>query len=298
MAENKNKVIVYADWIDKFEELEDDEAGRLIKHFFRYINDQNPEAPDRTTKLMFIDIKNTLKRDLDKWEEKSPERIEKARIAGLASAEARKLKKELNLTNELKSQLNPTKSTVSVSVNVSDSVNVSEKELLDKLNSCLLSEIKISNDSNFLEFKDLSYSITEKEKTNFKTAVWFQKLFIKNLKEKEAPTIYQEKATYKNYVTPIRLMFDNDKVTQDQVKQAYEYLNSLEGEFWKKNILSTSTLREKISQILIQKNTGNGKQFTSTPKKSARFSIARAEQTLRTDAERKQREMESRNSGG
>lgn len=121
MAENKNKVIVYADWIHKFEELEDDEAGRLIKHFFRYINDLNPEAPDRTTKLMFIDIKNTLKRDLGKWEEKSPERIEKARIAGLASAEARKLKKELNSTNELEIELNPTKSTVSVSV--SDSVN-------------------------------------------------------------------------------------------------------------------------------------------------------------------------------
>lgn len=128
MAENKNKVIVYADWIDKFEELEDDEAGRLIKHFFRYINDLNPEAPDRTTKLMFIDIKNTLKRDLDKWEEKSPERIEKARLAGLASAEARKLKKELNSTNELKDELNPTKSTVSVSVNVIDT-NISTPNL-------------------------------------------------------------------------------------------------------------------------------------------------------------------------
>lgn len=33
MAEDKNGVIIYADWIDKFEELADDEAGRLIKHF-------------------------------------------------------------------------------------------------------------------------------------------------------------------------------------------------------------------------------------------------------------------------
>ena len=128
MAENKKRVVVYADWIDKFEELEDDEAGRLIKHFFRYINDLNPEAPDRITKLTFIDIKNTLKRDLDKWEEKSPERIEKARLAGLASAEARRLKKELNSTTELNNQLNPTKSTVSVSVNVSDT-NISTPNL-------------------------------------------------------------------------------------------------------------------------------------------------------------------------
>lgn len=45
------------------------------------------------------------------------------------------------------------------------------------------------------------------------------------------------------------------------------------------------------------KNTGNGKQFTSPSKKPARFSIARATETLRADAERKQREMENRNSG-
>lgn len=128
MADNKKSILVYADWIDKFEELEDDEAGRLIKHFFRYVNDLNPEYPDRTTKLMFIDIKNTLKRDLGKWEEKSPQRSEKARVAGLASAEARKLKKQLDSTNELQVELNPTKSTVSVSVSdtVSESVNVSD----------------------------------------------------------------------------------------------------------------------------------------------------------------------------
>lgn len=49
-----------------------------------------------------------------------------------------------------------------------------------------------------------------------------------------------------------------------------------------------------------QKNSSNGKQqqFTSNSKKPARFSIARAEQTLRSDAERKQREMEERNSRG
>jgi len=121
MAENKKSIIVYADWIDKFEELNDDEAGRLIKHFFRYVNDLNPEYPDRTTKLMFIDIKATLKRDLTKWEEKAPLRSEKARVAGLASAKARELKKQLNSTNELQVELKPTNSTVSVSV--SDNVN-------------------------------------------------------------------------------------------------------------------------------------------------------------------------------
>jgi len=139
MAENKKGIIVYADWIDKFEELEDEEAGRLIKHFFRYVNDLNPEYPDRTTKLMFIDIKATLKRDLTKWEDKSPQRIEKARLAGLASAEARKLKKELNSTNELKAELNPTKSTVSVSVSDTTNNNALIK-FEDAVKICLFDE--------------------------------------------------------------------------------------------------------------------------------------------------------------
>ena len=145
MAENKKSILVYADWIDKFEELEDDEAGRLIKHFFRYVNDLNPEYPDRTTKLMFIDIKNTLKRDLDKWEDKSPQRVEKARLAGLASAEARKLKKQLDSTNELKAELNPTKSTISVSVSdtVSESVSETLKDKDNNSSVVISDELKI-----------------------------------------------------------------------------------------------------------------------------------------------------------
>ena len=70
MAENKSGIIVYADWINVFEELEDIEAGKLIKHFFRYVNDLNPEAPDRLTKIAFEPIKQSLKRDLEKWENK------------------------------------------------------------------------------------------------------------------------------------------------------------------------------------------------------------------------------------
>jgi hypothetical protein len=70
MAEDKKSILVYADWKNIFEELSDEEAGRLIKHFFRYVNDLNPQAPDRLTKLLFEPIKQTLKRDLVKYEEK------------------------------------------------------------------------------------------------------------------------------------------------------------------------------------------------------------------------------------
>lgn len=69
MADNKTKIIVYRDWISTFESLSDEEAGRLIKHFFQYVNDLNPEAPDRLTMLLFEPIKQTLKRDLKAYQE-------------------------------------------------------------------------------------------------------------------------------------------------------------------------------------------------------------------------------------
>ncbi len=68
MATDKKSFIAYCDWLESFEELEDDEAGRLAKHLFRYVNDMNPEAPDKVTKMTFIAIKNSLKRDLKKYE--------------------------------------------------------------------------------------------------------------------------------------------------------------------------------------------------------------------------------------
>ena len=119
MAENKKSIIVYADWIDKFEALDDAEAGRLIKHFFRYVNDLNPVAPDRITELTFIDIKKCLKRDLDKWEEIK----EKRSFAGKISADKRQ-QKATNSTSVESVEKSSTNPTVSVSVNdsVSDTV--------------------------------------------------------------------------------------------------------------------------------------------------------------------------------
>lgn len=68
MAEEKKCVLLYCDIIHTIEELNDDEAGKLFKHYLRYINDKNPEAPDKLTKILFEPIKQTLKRDLVKWE--------------------------------------------------------------------------------------------------------------------------------------------------------------------------------------------------------------------------------------
>lgn len=83
MAKNKKTVVVYTDWIGTFDQLTDEEAGRLIKHFFRYVNDQDPQSPDRLTQLMFEPLKQQLKRDLSKWEEKSGQNRDAAALGNL-----------------------------------------------------------------------------------------------------------------------------------------------------------------------------------------------------------------------
>jgi len=137
MAENKKSIIVYADWIELFESLSDEEAGLLIKHFFRYVNDLNPTAPDRITELSFIPLKQALKRDLDKWETTLEERSINGRKGNL-----KKYNPDLYIQFELgkytleeaeliaksrKASLPDsvaTKTLANVAVNVNDNVNV------------------------------------------------------------------------------------------------------------------------------------------------------------------------------
>lgn len=124
MAENKKSFLLYVDQIHLFETLTDEEAGVLIKHVFRYVNDLNPELPDRTTKLVFEPIKQQLKRDLEIWRKS----IEGKSEGGKKSAEMRKKLKEMQ--DELDKfkilQHTSSNSTVNVNDNVNVNVNVNE----------------------------------------------------------------------------------------------------------------------------------------------------------------------------
>lgn len=124
MATGKKSFLLYCDLLSTFEELTDEEAGRLIKHVLRYVNDMNPEAPDRLTKITFEPIKQALKRDLVKYEEIR----QKKRLAGIASAESRKQNLQV-LTGVDKRQHKATDSTVNDSV--IDSVIVKEEKKIN-----------------------------------------------------------------------------------------------------------------------------------------------------------------------
>lgn len=68
MATNKRSFLLYCDIIHTIEKLSDEQAGKLLKHILRYVNDQDPTAEDVLTEIAFEPIKQSLKRDLVKYE--------------------------------------------------------------------------------------------------------------------------------------------------------------------------------------------------------------------------------------
>ena len=214
MATGKKSFIAYSDWKDTFDKLPDEIAGKLIKHIFAYVNDENPISEDFVIEALFANIKNTLKRDLLKWEKQHQQRIE----AGKASAEVRKRNATLVNGRSISS---------TVSVSVSD------------INNSLISEVKTS---------DVPTELFE----YYNIALKFQELFIKNQNERNVKPTHQLNAKFKNYVEPIRLMMEKKEADKDDLIDVYHFLDSKEGDFWKGNILSTSKLREKIVPLLME----------------------------------------------
>jgi hypothetical protein len=69
MAKDKKSFILYADLIGLFNKLTDEQAGKLIKIIFEYVNDNDPKIEDdQLLEIAFEPIKMHLKRDLKKYE--------------------------------------------------------------------------------------------------------------------------------------------------------------------------------------------------------------------------------------
>lgn len=123
MAKGKKSFVLYSDQKELFEHLSDEQAGKLIKHIFNYVNDENPTADDPLVDIAFIPIKQHLKRDLKNWEKKQKQRSE----AGKKSAESRQRKSTTVNDRQPTSTVN-----VNVNENVNDNVNENKIKLFDQ----------------------------------------------------------------------------------------------------------------------------------------------------------------------
>lgn len=158
MADNKKSFIAYADWYDIFKELPDKEAGQLVKHLFSYVNDENPEAKSILIKASFATIKNTLKRDLKKWEKYIEKQSNNGKKGGRPKKE--ETQKNPNKAVGFLEKPNKAKKADSVSVNVSDSNN---------------NKPQLSVEDTFNLFWDRYHELTGHPKNNKKPAFKYWK---------------------------------------------------------------------------------------------------------------------------
>lgn len=122
MADTKKSFILYNDWISVFSKLTDEEAGKLIKHLFNYVNGLSDNLDDRLLDITFEPIKLQLNRDLDKWENI----CDRNRRNGLKGGRPKK-KTQNNPKNPmgcLETQRNPEKPKKPDNDNDTDNVNV------------------------------------------------------------------------------------------------------------------------------------------------------------------------------
>jgi hypothetical protein len=83
MAENKKSFVLYTDSQGLVNQLPDEVAGRLLKHIYAYVNDENPISDELLLNIAFEPIKMQLKRDLVKWEKSLEDRSRSGRLGNL-----------------------------------------------------------------------------------------------------------------------------------------------------------------------------------------------------------------------
>ena len=90
MAKDKNGFVLYKDLLPTIKKLVERDranktnyAGELFLHILEYVNDENPVAIDFIIEMAFEPIKQTLKRDLKKYEMKLESKSISGRVGNL-----------------------------------------------------------------------------------------------------------------------------------------------------------------------------------------------------------------------
>lgn len=174
MAENKKSFILYADLKHTLAKVPDDVAGRLFKVILEYVNDNNPTIEnDLLLEVLFEPIKQTLKRDLQRWEQfrlkqsengkkggRPPKSVPDTNVANIDES----IDNQTDTLKEEESEIKPknpslnseSQKSLSVSVNVSDSVNanVSENVIVTEIKKNNIEERKLKFASTLKPFLD------------------------------------------------------------------------------------------------------------------------------------------------
>lgn len=153
----KKSFVLYADHNELWENLSNEQAGKLIKHTYKYVIGVNPEPPDEITGLLFFQIKATLDRDQKKWEAVREARSESGKKGGRPLKAKKPNAFKVKLTDAYKAngfKKKETKANEAVSVND----NVNDNELVeDEFYDIDTLQLK------YLAHDDLVIAVKEKE---------------------------------------------------------------------------------------------------------------------------------------
>lgn len=196
MAKDKTSFILYADSYGLIKQLPDDVAGRLLKHIFAYVNDEDPKTDELLVNIAFEPIKMQLKRDLIKWESELEKKSESGAIGNLKRwnldlyerlrKEEITLEEALNIAKHRKvSQPDISSSHSIANIAVNDNVSVSVNDsvtnvLLKKEPKEIFSFKKALIDFGFKEFLVDEWLKVRKTKKATNTETAFKK-FIKQV---------------------------------------------------------------------------------------------------------------------
>ena len=130
MAKDKKSFILYVDQKDLFNKLPDDIAGKLIKHIYAYVNDEDPKAEELIIEIAFEPIKQQLKRDLKLFEDVKVKRSEAGKVG--ASKRWNEMPNDANQCEPIANDGKRIKSMAKIAVNVNDNVNDINSNIKDR----------------------------------------------------------------------------------------------------------------------------------------------------------------------
>lgn len=158
LMDKQKSFVMYYDMLWQLLKLTDEEAGRLLKAIYIYKTSGEIVEMDRLLDLIFEPIRNTLDRDMEKWEKY----IEKQQENGKKWGRPKKENENPSLTQKTQAFSQKPKKADSVSVNVN--VNDSESDSEINTNS---KELVISNDKRDKSIDNIIDTIKKALKDNW-----------------------------------------------------------------------------------------------------------------------------------
>ena len=157
MAENKKSFVLYTDSQGLINQLPDDIAGRLIKHIYAYVNDENPITDELLLNIAFEPIKMQLKRDLIKWVDIKETKSNSGNLGNLKRYNIDLYEKVLSNNITLKEAIELAKTRKNSHSDILPSQDIAKLAVNDNVNVNVINKIEARSQTfkdSLLQFKD------------------------------------------------------------------------------------------------------------------------------------------------